>query len=162
MGTHVRLPCFTFHAKVMNRSVLRADHSISARKEKETHMNTESQLVGITTKPVRAKSVLAGLLVGGLVGAGTMLLFAPQPGAKTRTELQQGAIRLRDQTSETVKGKVVQVKTRANQIKADVIIKVGDLRHHGQDLVMKQLDRLSHAAETGKKALQESQEHKVA
>jgi gas vesicle protein len=134
----------------------------TAHKEKETHMNTENQELVYTGKPARAKSMLAGLVIGGLVGAGTMLLFAPQPGAKTRTELQQGAIRLRDQTSETVKERVGQVKTRANQIKADVIIKVGDLRNQGQDLLVKQLDRVSHAAETGKKALQESQEHKVA
>ena len=125
-------------------------------------MNTESQELVYVEKPARAKSVLAGILIGGLVGAGTMLLFAPQPGSKTRTELQQGAIRLRDQTSETVKDKVGQVKTRAGQIKADMQIKVGDLRHQGQGLLVRQLDRLSHAAEAGKKALVESQEHKVA
>lgn len=110
------------------------------------------------TQPVRAKPILLGLVVGGLVGAGTMLLFAPQAGAKTRTELQQGAIRLRDKTSETVKGTIAQAKTKAGQIKEDVQIKVGNLQHKGQDLLARQFDRVSHAAEAGKKAIENSKE----
>jgi gas vesicle protein len=120
-------------------------------------MNVENQELMYTMKPIRAKSMLAGLLVGGLIGAGTMLLFAPQAGAKTRAELQQGAIRLRDQTSETVKGKVSQVKTRASQIKEDVQIKVKDLQYQGRDLLGRQLDRISHVAEAGKKRIENSQ-----
>jgi len=55
-------------------------------------------------QPGHSKSLLTGLLVGGLVGAGTMLLFAPQSGSKTRGEVQQGVQHLRDQTTERVKG----------------------------------------------------------
>lgn len=125
-------------------------------------MNINDQEIENTNKPARsALSMLTGLVVGGLVGAGTMLLFAPQPGAKTRAEVQQGAIHLRDQTSETVKDTVTQVKSKANQIKADVQIKVGDLQHQGQDLIVRQLDRVAHAAEAGKKAILDSQDHKV-
>ena len=124
-------------------------------------MNTETQEVAYTIKPVRSKSMLAGLLVGGLIGAGTMLLFAPQAGAKTRTELQQGAIRLRDRTNETVKGTVTQVKSKANQIKADVQIKVKDLQYQGRDLLGRQLDRVSRTAEAGKKAIESAQNHTV-
>jgi gas vesicle protein len=124
-------------------------------------MITENLEVGNTEKPARVKSVLAGLLVGGLVGAGTMLLFAPQAGAKTRTELQQGALRLRDRTTETVKGTVTQAKSKANQIKADVQIKVKDLQYKGQDLLGRQLDRVSHAAEAGKKRIESAQNHNV-
>ena len=102
------------------------------------------------------KSVLAGILLGGLVGAGTMLLLAPQAGQRTRAELQDGVSHLRDRTSETVKDKVTLVKSRANQIKSDVQLKAGELQHQGKDLLAKQLDRVSHAAEAGKKAIQES------
>ena len=102
------------------------------------------------------KSVLAGLLVGGLVGAGTMLLFAPQAGQQTRSEVQEGVSQLRDRTRETVNDKVTQVKSRANQIKSDVQLKAGELQHQGKDLLAKQLDRVSHAAEAGKKAIQNS------
>ena len=120
-------------------------------------MNTENEEFAIAMKPVKTKSVLAGLLVGGLIGAGTMLLFAPQPGAKTRAELQQGAIRLRDRTNETVKGTVTQVKTRANQIKEDVQIKVKDIQHQGRDILGRQLERISHVADAGKKRIDNSQ-----
>lgn len=122
-------------------------------------MNTLTQEMENTTQPSRAMSALIGLIIGGLVGAGTMLLFAPQAGAKTRAELQQGAIRLRDRTTETVKSTVTQAKTRANQIKADMQIKAGNLQHQGQDMLARQLDRLSLAAEAGKKAIENSKEH---
>ena len=124
-------------------------------------MINENLDLGNTEKPARIKSVIAGLVVGGLVGAGTMLLLAPQAGAKTRTELQQGAIRLRDRTSENVKGTVTQVKSKANQIKADVQIKVKDLQYQGRDLLGRQLDRVSRSAEAGKKAIESAQNHNV-
>lgn len=133
-----------------------------ANKEKETQMDIENQEIGNNDKPAIMKSALAGLLVGGLIGAGTMLLFAPQPGAKTRTELQQGAIRLRDKTTETVKGTVAQARTKASQVKADMQIKVGNLQHKGQDLLARQLDRVSHAAEAGKKAIEQSKDGTLA
>jgi len=101
------------------------------------------------------KSIFTGLLVGGLVGAGTMLLFAPQAGAKTRAEVQQGVQHLRDQTSEKVKGTITQAKTKADQIRMDVKIKAEELQHQGRELITKQLDRVTHAADAGKKAIQE-------
>lgn len=124
-------------------------------------MNTNSQEFQQTEQSGRTLSVLSGLVIGGLVGAATMLLFAPQAGKKTRAELQTRALELRDQTAETMKDTITQVKTRANQIKADVQIKVQDLGHQGQDLLVKQLDQVSHAAEAGKKAIQNSQDHIV-
>ena len=105
-------------------------------------------------QPSHAKSLLTGLVVGGLVGAGTMLLLAPQPGARTRAEVRDGAIHLRDHTTELVKEKVSQVKSKANQIKTDVQVKAEDLQNQGKDLLAKQLDRVSQAAEAGKKAIQ--------
>ena len=119
-------------------------------------MNTESQEMVRVEQTGHAKFVLTGLVLGGLVGAGTMLLLAPQPGKKTRAKLKEGALELRDRTAETVKDTVTQVKNKANQIKAEVQIKARDIQHQGQDLLVKQLDRMTHAAEAGKKALQGS------
>ena len=109
-----------------------------------------------TEEKGNTKSVLAGFVIGGLVGAGAALLFAPQPGEKTRTELQHGALELRDRTQETVKETITQAKSKANQIKQEVQIKAGEIQHQGKDLLAKQLDRVSQAAVAGKKAIQES------
>ncbi|MBC7876421.1 MAG: YtxH domain-containing protein [Anaerolineales bacterium] len=106
-------------------------------------------------------SVLIGMVIGGLVGAVTMLLFAPQPGAKTRAELQDGALKLRDRTVTTVKDTMTQVKSKADQIKVEMQIKAQDLGHQGQDLLVRQLENVSHAAEAGKKAIQGSTNHTV-
>jgi gas vesicle protein len=103
-----------------------------------------------------AKSVLAGLVVGGLVGAGTILLLAPQPGEQTRAELKEGVSDLRHRTTEAVNDTISQVKSKAGQVKAEVQNKAQDLQHQGQELLVKQLDRVSHAAEEGKKVLQGS------
>ena len=118
-------------------------------------MNTKNEeFEYVEQQPSHARSILTGLVVGGLVGAGTMLLFAPQAGEKTRAEVRDGATHLRDRTTVVVKDKVTQVKSRANQIKADVQIKAEDLQHQGKELIAKQLDRVSQAAEAGKKAIQ--------
>ena len=124
-------------------------------------MNTNSQEFQQTEQSGRTLSVLTGLVIGGLVGAVTMLLFAPQPGEKTRAELQDGALKLRDRTATTVKDTMTQVKSKANQIKVEMQIKTQNLGHQGQDLLVKQLDHVSHAAEAGKKAIQNSPDHIV-
>jgi gas vesicle protein len=44
---------------------------------------------------------LAGLVVGGLIGAAVMMIYAPQSGAKTRKMLRKKALALRNQATET-------------------------------------------------------------
>jgi len=122
-------------------------------------MNTKSQEFENKKQTGNAISVFIGMIIGGVVGALTMLLFAPQPGEKTRAELQSGALKLRERTAATVKDTVTQVKSKANQIKDDIQIKAKDLGHQGQDLLVRQLDNVSHAAEAGKKAVQGSGNH---
>src|SRR5215207_6859466 len=101
------------------------------------------------------KPVLTGLLVGGLIGAATALLFAPRSGEETRAELRDKAIDLRDRTTETVKDIVSQAKSKAYELKDGVLEKADELRHRGQRAVNEQLDRTTHAVETGKKKVQE-------
>ena len=116
-------------------------------------MNTKHDELEYTNNSGGAKSLFTGLVIGGLVGAGTMLLFAPQAGQRTRAELQEGVGQLRDKTSETVKVKLSQARTKADELKTTAQAKAGELQSQGQDLIAKQLDRVSELAEAGKKAV---------
>ncbi|HEY2981536.1 MAG TPA: YtxH domain-containing protein [Anaerolineales bacterium] len=100
-----------------------------------------------------ATPVVAGFVIGGLVGATTMLLLAPQAGKKTREELQKGAFDLRDRTKATVKDTVTQARSKAEQLTAEARGKAEEYKQKGKDIAVEQLDRIQTAAESGKKAL---------
>jgi gas vesicle protein len=117
-------------------------------------MDTQNKEFEFTDQPNGIKSLLTGLLFGGILGAGTMLFFAPQSGSKTRAEVRQGAVQLRDQASEAVTDRIEQVKSKTNQIKAGVKSKAADLEHKGRDLLARGLNNVSQAARAGKKAVQ--------
>ena len=125
-------------------------------------MNTTNQQFEHIKQSGNTMSVLIGMVIGSLVGAITMLLFAPQPGEKTRAELQEGALKLRNRTTTTVKDTMTQVKSKANQLKVEMQKKAQDMGHQGQEILVKQLENVSHAAEAGKKAIQGSENHIVA
>ena len=61
-------------------------------------------------------SFLAGLLLGGLVGAGAMLLLAPRSGKKTRRRIQRIGRDLGEQTIDTIEDKVAQVRAKAQKV----------------------------------------------
>jgi gas vesicle protein len=97
---------------------------------------------------------IAGILLGGLAGAVTLLLVAPKSGKETRQIISAKAIELRDKTADTV-GKVSgQVGTKATEFKAGVGNKAVELTHQGREMLAMQLDRLSVAAQNGRRALQ--------
>ena len=100
-----------------------------------------------------ATNVLIGLLIGGLVGAGAMLLLAPQSGRRTRAQIQLKGVQLRDRTKATVKNAVGQARFDMNEMKAGVREKAGDLKQLGQDKLVEQMDRVSAALEAGKKVV---------
>ena len=95
-----------------------------------------------------------GMVVGALAGAVTSLLLAPQSGQATRHLIQTKTIELRDRTVSTAGSVSEKVRTKADQIKAGVSGKAMDLTHQGKEMLARQLDRVSIAAENGKKALQ--------
>ena len=100
-----------------------------------------------------AWSVLSGLLIGGLVGAVTMLLLAPQSGKKTREQIQEKSLELRDQTAEAVEDAVKKAGARVRQVRADVRKEVKDLDHHGQVMVEEQKKRSDTKVEADETAI---------
>lgn len=100
------------------------------------------------------KNVFLGLLVGGLVGAIAMLLFAPQSGKQTRDQIQDKGIELRDLTAKKFNKTVAEVQARTGKITSDVREKAGEIKKLGQDKLVEQLDRVSAALDTGKKAVE--------
>lgn len=102
----------------------------------------------------RVKPVLSGLLIGGLLGAGTALLFAPKSGEQIREDIQNKTIELRDRTTDTVKDTVSQVKSKARQMTSDVLGQAHDLTQQGLNTLDDQYKKVSQTVNNGKKAIQ--------
>jgi gas vesicle protein len=100
--------------------------------------------------------VLVATVIGSLIGAVTMLLFAPQSGRDTRMQIQEKGIQLRDRTTELVEDAVAQVRSGTHRLTHSGREKFQELKQQGQGLAFEQLDRVSSAAQAGKKAIQSS------
>lgn len=98
-------------------------------------------------------SFLAGVMLGGLIGAGTMLLLAPQSGEKTRTQIQLKGTELREQATEAVETGMSKTRAKAHQLTEDVYEKAKEIQHSGEDMVVEQKARLSAAIAAGKTAI---------
>ena len=98
-------------------------------------------------------SLLLGLLIGGLAGVVTTLLFAPQSGKQTRDQIEGATIELRDRTTRNVKKAVAQVRSGTDKLTAEVQDKADELKQIGQDKLVEQLDKVSAALDTGKTAV---------
>jgi len=79
--------------------------------------------------------LLGGLLVGALAGSVAMLLFAPQSGQKTREQIKQKSIELRNLTTDTVEDAMAQTRQKANQIKGIVQDQVKTLHKNGEEVM---------------------------
>jgi gas vesicle protein len=100
-------------------------------------------------------SVVTGLLVGGLIGAGVALLMAPRSGEETRAEIRDKAMEYRDRTRDVVNETVSQARSKADELKEGVLEKADDLKRRGKQTTAQQLDHMAQAAETGKSKVQE-------
>ena len=100
--------------------------------------------------------VIAGIVVGSLAGALTMLLLAPQSGKDTRMQIQEKGIELRDRTGGMIEGAMSQARLDGKKFTIRGREKAKELLQQGQDLVVEQLDNVSEAAQAGKKAIQNS------
>ena len=102
------------------------------------------------------RGFLAGLMIGSLAGVAAMLLLAPQSGKKTRAQIQQKSMALRDQTVETVEDAVAQARVTAHQVTDGVHKQVEELQQRGQELLGEHSERLPTVVEATKKAVQGS------
>jgi gas vesicle protein len=106
------------------------------------------------TNAKRPAGFLTGLFLGGVAGAVTALLFAPQSGQETRQQIQQKAIKVSEEAADRVDEVVSQARSKTGQVKANLTEKARDLKNQGRDALVEQLDRVSNAAESGKRAIQ--------
>ena len=108
----------------------------------------------LTEGTSRVKPVLGGLLLGGLIGAGTALLFAPQAGEQTRAAIQNKTMELRDRTTEGVKDAVSQVKDKTRQVASGALGKAQELTHQGREVLEHTLDGVSQTVSKRKNTIQ--------
>jgi gas vesicle protein len=104
----------------------------------------------------RTVNVLAGMLIGGLAGAGAMLLLAPHSGEKTRALIQQKGVKLRDRTTEVVDQALAQARSNSQEIASDVRERAGQLKQLGQDKLVAGMDHASSVLDAGKVAVRDA------
>src|SRR5947208_11655575 len=90
---------------------------------------------------------LAGLVIGGLIGAAVMMIYAPQSGAKTRKMLRKKAAALRNQAGETAED----ARERAEEALDAAVERA---REASDEL----RDRVEHIQKRGQKTLSEQKE----
>jgi gas vesicle protein len=100
---------------------------------------------------VRLGGFLVGLLLGGVTGAGAMLLLAPQSGKRTRAKIQMKGDEVLDQANEIVEDAMAQARRRGRRIRTTVRKEADHLQQHGQDIFDEQMQRVSAIVETGKR-----------
>jgi gas vesicle protein len=110
-----------------------------------------------------ALGFLAGILIGGLAGAGTMLLLAPQSGKRTRAQMRHKGLELRDQATDTIEDAMSEARATGRHLTARVHQQANKIQHQaekmqrrGQEVIDAQKDRWSPVVEAGKTAVQGS------
>ncbi len=114
---------------------------------------------------------LLGFLVGGLTGAVTALLLAPQSGEETRNVIREKAIELSDKASSTIEDAYSQAESAAVEARArfDELAKTtrdraDELTSRGKVILEEQKTKISETLTTkgGKKAEKADSEQKPA
>ncbi len=97
---------------------------------------------------------VAGLLLGGLIGAVVMLLLAPQSGKKTRRQIRRKGQKVHKQTAVTFHDSVDQIRDKTQQVTTSIQDQVEELQQHGQGVVVDQKERWEPVVEAGITAVQ--------
>jgi gas vesicle protein len=107
-----------------------------------------------------ALGFMAGIVIGGLAGAVTMLLLAPQSGKRTRAQIRHKSLELRDQATDSIDDAMNQARTTGRHISASVHKQADKIQQQaekiqqrGQDMLDEQKERWSPVVEAGQKAV---------
>jgi gas vesicle protein len=71
---------------------------------------------------------LAGFIIGGLIGAATALLLAPQSGEETRTMIRDKSIEIKDRASATAEEALEKASATLDETRTRLTATVEDLR----------------------------------
>lgn len=92
---------------------------------------------------------LAGFVIGGLVGAATALLLAPQSGEETRMVIRDKSIELKDKATETAEEArkraehvAEEAKTKADELAKQAKVKAEEVKQRGQVILDEQKHKL--------------------
>ena len=92
---------------------------------------------------------LAGFVIGGLVGAATALLLAPQSGEETRTVIRDKSIELKDKAGETTaeararaEAALKEAQARYDELSQQAKVKTDELKQRGQVVLDEQKAKL--------------------
>ncbi len=103
-------------------------------------MSEDKSEKGFSATKIRAKAFSAGLVIGGVLGAGYALLNAPMSGKQTRRQIQMKALELQntaEQTVEEVRGRTQEAGQQINhQIKEQTSAareRVQEVRNNGME-----------------------------
>lgn len=77
---------------------------------------------------------LAGFLIGGLVGAATALLLAPQSGVETRALIRDKSIELKDKAADSAEEALNKATKAMEDTRNKLVTVVDDLRSRVEDL----------------------------
>jgi len=101
---------------------------------------------------------LIGFIIGGLTGAVTALLLAPQSGEETRTVIKERAIELRDLAAETYEDAYTKAEQAAQdaRVRADELAAVAkeraqELQRRGQVVLEEQKSRIGGVIQQARK-----------
>jgi gas vesicle protein len=99
------------------------------------------------------KTLVTGLVIGGLIGAAVMLFMAPESGKKTLRKLQKRTMKLRENAMDTVEDAMKQARHRAGKVSAGVRKQTNRLTDRSHDLLDEQRSRVTDAVQEGRKRI---------
>jgi len=92
---------------------------------------------------------LAGFIIGGLVGAATALILAPQSGEQTRSQIREKGIELRDRAGEVAED----ARQRAEEAAVEARKRADELERRAKEMYDEQRTRVTGAVAEGKKVV---------